>query len=379
MNKCIVCGAPLIEKPLLHCSHMPSGAMNIPDKENLDNDRPFDMYLYQCSGCGLIQLECEPVPYYRDVIRAGGYNSTMRELRRSQYAHFIDFFQLTGKKIVEVGCGQGEFLQTLTEFPVQAYGVEHSAELAGQAREKGLNVFNAFTENEDTQLPGGPYDAFLSFNFIEHQPDPCTMLRCVYNNLTEDGCGLITAPSFEYIKANDAFYELMRDHVANYTSDTLRFLMERCGFEVVESSVALRDTLTMLVRKRPKANLESMQQNLSELTDQMRGFVAEHRAKGQNIAVWGASHQGFTALSVSQVGQDIAYIIDSAPFKQGRFAPVSHVPIVAPEHFFEEPVSCILIIAPDYTEEISAIIREKFGSEVEIFALRSARIERWGG
>ena len=39
------------------------------------------LHLRQCSGCGLVQFDCEPVAYYRDVIRAGGGSSTMRELR----------------------------------------------------------------------------------------------------------------------------------------------------------------------------------------------------------------------------------------------------------------------------------------------------------
>ena len=71
----------------------------------------------------------------------------------------------------------------------------------------------------------------------------------------------------------------------------------------------------------------------------------------------------------------MSYIIDSAPFKQGRFAPASHLPIVAPEHFFQEPADAILIVAPGYTEEIASIIRERFGKQVEILALKSNHME----
>ena len=41
-------------------------------------------------GCGLVQFDCDPVDYYRDVIRAGGFPKTMVELRRYQYKNLIE-------------------------------------------------------------------------------------------------------------------------------------------------------------------------------------------------------------------------------------------------------------------------------------------------
>ena len=57
------------------------------------------------------------------------------------------------------------------------------------ARAQGLNVTQGFTETEDTRFPDGLY---LSFNFLEHQPDPGTMLQAIYRNLEDDAVGLIT-------------------------------------------------------------------------------------------------------------------------------------------------------------------------------------------
>ena len=179
------------------------------------------MKLYQCKGCGLVQFDCKPVDYYRDVIRSGGFSSTMVELRKSQYRHLIESYHLENKKFIEVGCGQGEFLSVLTEFPVDAYGVEHKHDLVEIARKRGLNVSEAFVENKNTVIENGPFDVFLSFNFLEHQPDPNGMLQGIYENLKEDGMGLITVPSLEYILEYNGYYELIRDHLVYYTFDTL--------------------------------------------------------------------------------------------------------------------------------------------------------------
>ena len=93
------------------------------------------------------------------------------------------------------------------------------------------------------------------------------------------------------------------------------------------------------------------------------------------MAVWGASHQGFTLAATTKLGEKARYIIDSAPFKQGKFAPASHLPIVGPDHFHEHPVDAIIITAPGYTDEIAASIRQMFGTSVEIRAMRSNHLE----
>ncbi len=375
MKRCIACGAPLWETPLLTLDNMPASAQHLPDAQGVKEDRGLTLDLCQCMGCGLVQFDCEPVDYYRDVIRAGGFSKTMVELRRYQYKHLIDSYHLEGKKFIEVGCGQGEFLKVLSEFPVEVHGIEHDPHLVELARAQGLDVTEGFTETEDTRFAGGLYDVFLSFNFLEHQPDPGTMLQAIYRNLEDDAMGLITVPSFEYIMDHNSYYELIRDHLAYYTFETLTPLLERNGFLVEECEVINRDTLSVIVKKRPKMDTENLLECYVNLKREMESYMKYLDAWDKKVAVWGASHQGFTLAATTKLGERARYIIDSAPFKQGKFAPASHLPIVGPDHFHEHPVDAIIITAPGYTDEIAASIRQKFGTSVEIRAMRSNHLE----
>lgn len=375
MKRCIACGAPLWETPLLTLDNMPASAQHMPDAQGVKEDRGLTLDLCQCMGCGLVQFDCEPVDYYRDVIRAGGFSKTMVELRRYQYKHLIDSYHLEGKKFIEVGCGQGEFLKVLSEFPVEVHGIEHDPHLVELARAQGLDVTEGFTETEDTRFAGGLYDVFLSFNFLEHQPDPSTMLQAIYRNLEDDAMGLITVPSFEYIMDHNSYYELIRDHLAYYTFETLTPLLERNGFLVEECEVINRDTLSVIVKKRPQMDTENLLECYVNLKREMESYMKYLDAWDKKVAVWGASHQGFTLAATTKLGERARYIIDSAPFKQGKFAPASHLPIVGPDHFHEHPVDAIIITAPGYTDEIAASIRRKFGTSVEIRAMRSNHLE----
>ena len=375
MKRCIACGAPLWETPLLTLDNMPASAQHLPDAQGVKEDRGLTLDLCQCMGCGLVQFDCEPVDYYRDVIRAGGFSKTMVELRRYQYKHLIDSYHLEGKKFIEVGCGQGEFLKVLSEFPVEVHGIEHDPHLVELARAQGLDVTEGFTETEDTRFAGGLYDVFLSFNFLEHQPDPGTMLQAIYRNLEDDAMGLITVPSFEYIMDHNSYYELIRDHLAYYTFETLTTLLERNGFQVEECEVINRDTLSVIVKKRPQMDTENLLECYVNLKREMESYMKYLDAWDKKVAIWGASHQGFTLAATTKLGEKARYIIDSAPFKQGKFAPASHLPIVGPDHFHDHPVDAIIITAPGYTDEIAASIRQKFGTSVEVRAMRSNHLE----
>lgn len=376
MKRCIACGAPLWETPLLTLDNMPASAQHMPDESQVDRDQGLTLDLCQCSGCGLVQFDCEPVDYYRDVIRAGGYSTTMVELRRRQYRHLIETYHLQGRKFLEVGCGQGEFLKVLTEFPVEAYGVEHDARLVELARAQGLKVCQGFTETACTRFEGGPFDVFLSFNFLEHQPDPNTMLQAIHGNLADEGMGLVTVPSFEYIMEHDGYYELIRDHIAYYTFDTLASLLERNGFDILESELINRDTLSMVVKKRPRLDAGNLLQGYKALNREMDIYIRYLKAYGKKAAIWGAGHQGFTLAATTGLGRYAEYVIDSAPFKQGKFTPASHLPIVSPDYFMEHPVDVIVITAPGYTDEIAASIEQRFGTDIQVMAMRSNHLER---
>lgn len=377
VRKCLVCGSDLVAEPLLVFNNMPASAQNIPGREEVEADKGITLNLHQCKGCGLVQFDCEPVPYYKDVIRSGGFSTTMVNLRRNQYTHLIETYKLARKKFIEVGCGRGEFLSVLTEFPVQAYGIENKEELVAIARDNGLNVTKNFLDSGNDRLENGPFDVFLSFNFFEHQPNPNGMLQGIYNNLTEDGMGLITVPSLEYILEHNGYYEFIHDHLVYYTFDTLEFALNKNGFEVLEKEMVNRDTISMIVRKKKKIDVSKIAESYNSICTGINSYIDSLNAKGKKVAIWGASHQGFTLASTAKLTKKVEYIIDSAPFKQGKYAPASHIPIVSPDDAGKHPVDAIIIMAPGYTDEIAGIIKEKYGEQVEIAVMMTKTLQMY--
>ena len=103
-HKCILCGKESLNT-IMEIEGFPVAAQHIPSADELEADMGETLRLCQCRRCGLLQLDNAPVPYYKDVIRSGGFSKSMISSRNEQFKYFIDKCDLKGKKIVEVGCG----------------------------------------------------------------------------------------------------------------------------------------------------------------------------------------------------------------------------------------------------------------------------------
>ena len=395
-RKCIICGGDVFRE-LLTLENMPAVAQNMPGKKELEDDKPMELPLCQCEKCGLVQFLVDPVYYYKDVIRAGGGTTTMRKLRHSEYKRLLQTMRekkILGRSIVEVGCGRGEFLSMWSDLDdedtdkLDLMGIENFEELVNIGVSNGLDIRRNFAEDRHV-YSDKKFDAFVQFNFLEHQPHPGDMLRNIWMNLEDKALGLVTVPSFEYIIENDGYYELMRDHIAYYTVETLNYLFDNNGFKVLDSSIVNRDTIELMVEKTTipeegdlpveikEVDVTNLKANFKLINDVIKKHVRELNSTGKKIAIWGASHQTFTLAATTDLNRKASYIIDSADFKQGKYSPVSHLKIVSSDYFFEEPVDEILIVAPGYTDEIAGIIRKKFGDKVRILTLMDKSIKEY--
>lgn len=369
-KKCLVCGAPLLDKPLYVCRNMPAKSQDLPTEENLKQDRPVDFDLCQCSGCGLVQFDCEPVPYYLDSTRAGERSDVLVKMRREQFAHLIETYDLQGKKIIEIGAGKGGFLKTLKEmkeYGISEFGIENNKEFVRIAREdEGVNVIQGNPEDDNIMIDGGPFDAFVSFAYPARLVNPNSMLQGVSKNLVDGGIGLVQVASLEHLLRTGGFYDITADHMAYYNEETLRFLLQKNGFDVLEHGEIGDLYIYAIVQKRKIYNLESSWSDVNEMSDKINKYVEDLVNSGKKVAAWCAGHFAFTILSTTGIGDKVSYLIDNAPFKQGRYAPASHVKIVCSDYYAQEPVDVIMILGPMYVDELVKEIKTKLNPSIRI-------------
>lgn len=371
---CRVCHRQLYDEPLLRYVNMPRVAQFLPDQSSLDSDCGINLEILQCSGCGLVQLASDPVPYYRDVVRAAGLSEEMRSFRRAQFADLIDRFSLRGKKLLEVGCGRGEYLSLLGEAGAEACGIEHSAASVAACTAAGLNVSEGFIGSPEDAVPGGPFDAFAIFNFLEHLPDPNATLAGIHRNLSDTAVGLVEVPNFDMMTREGQFAEFMSDHLCYYTAATLTSTLSINGFEVLGCTEQwYRYILSAIVRKRRRLDLAGFDARRTVLNDEIHAYI--RRFPPRRVAMWGAGHQALALMALFGLQGSIRYVIDSAPFKQGKYTPATHIPIVAPDALERDPVDAVIIAAAGYSDEVARTVRSRFGPALSVVIWRESGLE----
>jgi SAM-dependent methyltransferase len=375
---CRLCETPLPKEPELHLANVPARIQTFPDPRDLAADRGTDLRAFQCRGCGHVQLASQPVIYSQGVTSTTRYSPSMLAHRRGQMRAWVQTHGLAGKRVLEVGCGDGHLLDILRAEGARAVGVDASEKALELARAHGHEVELGYVRRGHA-LSAGPFDAFVSNDVIEHVPDIKDFLQGVAENLAPGAVGLVETPSLEQVLETRRFFDFMQDHLAYFTVGTLRLAFELSGFEVLAIERNREgENLTAHVRRRAPLDFAPLRAHQRELVQELGEFLRAQRAAGRRVALWGASIQTLTLAALMPL-EGVVYVVDSAPYKQGQLTQVSHLPIVAPEHLASDPVDVIVVNAPRYADEIVRQIREQVRFRGTLASLVSGNVRILAG
>ena len=373
-NNCRLCGSELFPSPLLQLEGMPRAAQYFPEKDEFEQDKGIALNVYQCSACGLVQLNIEPVGYFREVITAASFSDKTRLSRLNQMKEFVNKCGLYGKKVLEIGSGKGDMLDVLEEAGLKAVGLEASAKSVEIGKSAGRKMIHGYI-GDLNKINGYPFDAFVSFNYLEHLPEPGNIIRSIYANTTPNAVGLITVPNLDYLLETRCVYEFVADHLSYFTKKTLTYAFERNCFEVLECyTINENNDIALVVKKREALDISGHFSEVEELIKNLQQIVADYKSQNKKVAVWGAGHRTLALLGLSKL-KNIEYVIDSAKFKQGRFTPILHLNIVPPEHLKEKKVDLVIVMVPGlYPSEVLKTLTQ-MNVGVDIAVLRGNKIE----
>jgi 2-polyprenyl-3-methyl-5-hydroxy-6-metoxy-1,4-benzoquinol methylase len=141
-----------------------------------------------------------------------------------------------GGRLLDVGCGDGRFLDLARRIGWKTQGIEPDAVASERARSRGLSVLTATLEQ--ARLPSASFDAVTMHHIVEHLPDPMRTLREAARILKEDGRLAVFTPNLSSYH-HRVFREDWRDldpprHFYLFSEKNLPCLLESAGFEIVE-------------------------------------------------------------------------------------------------------------------------------------------------
>jgi SAM-dependent methyltransferase len=260
--------------------------------------------------------------------------------------------ELTGKSLLEVGCGKGLFLKLLRERGFEVIGVDPS--YTGDDR---TIVRDFYSPN--LNLRG---DAIVLRHVLEHIPDPIAFLDMLR---TANGGGLIyiEVPCLEWIAKNKAWFDIFYEHVNYFRISDLTAMFGR----VLSAEHVFGGQYIGIV-----ADLGTLQYPAYGLTDEFRlpaGFseginVAAAALRDVDYAVWGAASKGviFSLHMRQRQGPLPRLAIDVNRSKQGRYMPVSGVGICSPDDGLSALAegTTIVVMNNNYLDEIRNVTGNRY-------------------
>ncbi len=359
LMRCRLCGCEALERAF-HLGNMPRWNHRLLGSHEVASDRGVDLTMFACGQCGFVMLPTAPADeYYEDYVNAPSFSPQMRAAQLEQATAFVRRFGLEGKRVLEVGCGDGSYLECLALAGAVARGIEPSAAQRAIALTRGLTV-DAGVLPADRGIADAPFDAFVTRQVLEHVGDIASFVLGVRRQMKAGAVGLVEVPNFDKLRLEGRYFDFIPEHVNYFTPTTLRLALELHGFEVLETAPAIEgEALCALVSLPPAPDFGAAERGVAELSAAVSAFVADSKRLGGEVAVWGAGGKGLSILACADL-RGVDHVLDSDPHKLGRFTPVSHLVVSHPDILRERDVQAIVITAPAYQREIRQVLEERY-------------------
>lgn len=353
--------------------------------EAADREDPrFPLATVRCTDCGLVRLTVVVAhkTLFTHYLYATSASRPMVTHFDRYAADITDRFALRDRLVVEVGSNDGMLLRSFKQRGVRALGVEPATNLVRAANDAGLQTVNAFFDAEaagQIRHGHGGAAAVVANNVLAHIDDLESVLDGLDALLAPDGVIVIEVPYLLDLLDHVEYDTIYHEHLSYFSAEALRRLFERGGFDLFDvervrvhgGSIRVygartgqrprHERVDQLISGERDAGLDSdrpfrvFAERVVQSRNELRKMIKALRSTGDRVAALGATAKGNTLLNYCGLGNDdVEFVADSTPMKQGLLTPGSHIPIRPESALLAEQPGHTLLLAWNYAEEILA-------------------------
>lgn len=325
-----------------------------------------------CEGCGVMANRLfaeEDMTYSSRYEDSQAFSSTFLDYARSLAARWVDRWDLSGRTVLEIGAGRGDFSRLLAEAGAgSVVAMDPTIDPVRFGRPDPRVTLRAEAFGEGTELHG--IDAVTMRHVLEHVDDPGAILRALRGALRDrpDVPVLVEIPEAGRILEEGAFWDMYHEHSNYLTRATAVELFESNGF-LVEGTTLDYGSQYLLVEARaagqPRpARLDDAElgrliaavghftgQRDGQLTHQVE-LISRHAATGR-VVVWGSGSKGTAFLhALGATAADVDAVVDVNPHLADKYVAGTGHRIIAPATLRDEPADLVVAMNPVYLAEI---------------------------
>jgi len=314
-----------------------------------------------------------------------------------------------GSNIVEIGSNDGFLSEQFKKLGYNVIGVDPSNYMARLAMDRGIKTYTALFDTKISKQiisDFGQADLIVANNVFNHTNNVSDFLEGVVSLLSDDGVFVYELPYWYNTIKDKKFDQIYHEHVSYYTVKSSYELLKRVGLEIIDAEVVdyhggslrvfakkcsykpyndpfvtevfdvkLHQNIEAMIKKEKEFGLfdkETYNIFMEELYNKRNQFMKEIyriKSEGYSIVGVGAAAKGNTFLNFYNLDNTVLdYVTDASEHKQGKYTPLTRIPIVGDEIFAKYDKVYALILSWNISDMIKENLK-KINDKIEFLSL----------
>jgi SAM-dependent methyltransferase len=254
------------------------------------------------------------------------------------------------KNILEIGCGNGEFLSEINfNKNYNCFGYDPSLDTKFTSDSFHV-VRDYFLPNKNNKL----FDVIIIRHVLEHLISPFDFLYSIIKNQVENDneeiLFFLEVPNVKNTLVQSRFNDLVYEHVSYFSIETLSFLMKSLNIKILqitevfdEENIQLIGKFSTKNEKSYEVNIDLFKNNVIKTENNIRHFFSS--LINESICFWGAGGRGVTFINLISdlLDNENISVVDSDNRKHGMYVPISGYKIKSPLSFYNHKFDKIII------------------------------------
>lgn len=337
-----------------------------------------------CPVCSLVQITATVAPelLFRHYLYFSSFSATMLRHSQELAERLIRTRGLgAGSLAVEIASNDGYLLQYFVRAGIPVLGIEPALNIASVAEQRGVPTLTEFFGRElagKLRGEGRQADVIIANNVLAHVADLGGFVEGIRILLKRDGVAVFEVPYVKDLVDRCEFDTIYHEHLCYFSLTALDalFRLHDLLLRDVEHLEIHGGSLRLFVGHQDAAGSQSeaVRSLLAEEAgwgvrgfDFYRGFAAKVRgleaalcnllfglkSEGRRIAGYGAGAKASILLNIFGIDKRVLdFVVDVSPYKQGRYLPGCHLPILAPARLAETMPDYVLLLTWNFAQEI---------------------------